>query len=351
MKAGGKLGACYSFVSTEKIKSMGTFAKKMNHNFRLQNNVPNADPMRTYLNEELIPLEQGSDYIKEYNKKILNSTYYQDHKVRKDAVKGIEVMMTYSAKEIPGDFDIEKWKKENVKWLQNYFGKENVVSAVLHLDETTPHIHAVVIPMVNDRLNAKQFLGGPQKLRELQNSYGEHMHSLGLSRGLQGSLAKHTDIRDFYTAVNNAKAKELPLPEHGETIDDYYLRAQKMFEDSNFQHLKELQEKEREIIELNTGTLEEQLQLNQEKRKIEETARLIEHNFGRNKEEVLSKLKTINNLNSGLKHYPDKEFSEQVFSGMREILRFEKERKSHDTRHQKTEKTLDQILEDAKSIK
>lgn len=66
-------------------------------------------------------------------------------------------MMTFSSKDIPKDFDFEQWKKENVEWLQSYFGKDNVVSAVLHMDETTPHIHAVVIPMVNERLSAAHF--------------------------------------------------------------------------------------------------------------------------------------------------------------------------------------------------
>ena len=154
------MGTCYSFVSTEKIKDLGAFSRKLEHNFRIGGRVPNADPMKSYLNEELIKLEPGSDYIKEYNKRVLDSVYYQTHKIRKDAVRGIEVMMTFSSKDIPKDFDFEQWKKENVEWLQSYFGKDNVVSAVLHMDETTPHIHAVVIPMVNERLSAAHFLNG-----------------------------------------------------------------------------------------------------------------------------------------------------------------------------------------------
>lgn len=101
------MGTCYSFVSTEKIKDLGAFSRKLEHNFRIGGRVPNADPMKSYLNEELIKLEPGSDYIKEYNKRVLDSAYYQTHKIRKDAVRGIEVMMTFSSKDIPKDFDFE----------------------------------------------------------------------------------------------------------------------------------------------------------------------------------------------------------------------------------------------------
>lgn len=43
---------------------------------------------------------------------------------------------------------LDEWCDDNIKWLQDTFGKENVVSAVLHMDEKTPHIHATVVPIV-----------------------------------------------------------------------------------------------------------------------------------------------------------------------------------------------------------
>ncbi len=42
---------------------------------------------------------------------------------------------------------LDAWAKDSCGWLQKTFGKENVVSAVLHLDEKTPHIHATVVPI------------------------------------------------------------------------------------------------------------------------------------------------------------------------------------------------------------
>ena len=340
--------ACYSFISTEKIKDAGTFTRKMEHNFRLFGHIPNADPNRTYLNEELISLPNGSTYIDEYNKKILNSKYYQNHAVRKDAVRGIEIMMTYSGKEIPEDFDRSKWQEENIKWLKDYFGDENVISAVLHLDETTPHIHAIVIPMVNERLNAKEFLGGRQKLRELISDYSKRMEPLGLTRGLKGSTAKHTDIRDFYTALNTEKIKTLPEPKQSESLDDYYQRAQKAFEISNYQHLNEIKEKEREIHENNSLSLNEKLEFYEEKTAFTQKIHDLERVFGTTPEDALKKINSMNNINQGLKDYPNREYADQVYSGIREILRYEKEKDKHSKGKQK--KTAEQVFKDIKNM-
>ena len=63
-------------------------------------------------------------------------------------------------KEIFADKEKSKeWIKENYKFLAKEFGKENIVRFTLHLDEKTPHLHAVTIPLTNDgRLSAKKKL-------------------------------------------------------------------------------------------------------------------------------------------------------------------------------------------------
>lgn len=43
---------------------------------------------------------------------------------------------------------IDEWCNDNLQWLYKNFGRENTVSAVLHMDEQTPHIHATVVPIV-----------------------------------------------------------------------------------------------------------------------------------------------------------------------------------------------------------
>jgi len=96
-----------------------------------------------------------------------------------------------------------------LEWLKKTYGKENIVSAVLHMDETTPHIHATMIPITTgERRKAKQeqsttkkkyhkkspmdtrlcadYVMSRVKLKEYQNSYAEKMQVYGLHRGVEG---------------------------------------------------------------------------------------------------------------------------------------------------------------------
>src|ERR1035437_11028552 len=84
---------------------------------------------------------------------------------------------------------------------------------VLHLDEQTPHLHLLVVPRVLSpsgtwRLNSKA-LFDRERLRELQTEYGNALAPLGIRRGEPGSQASHSEVRQFYGAVNAAKT----LPE------------------------------------------------------------------------------------------------------------------------------------------
>ena len=244
----------------EKLKTEAGLNNAYAHNYR-QYKVKNADPSKSDYNEELIELPKGETYLSMYKNKIAESPAYAGIRPRKDAVKGIEVMLTYNAKTVDTSFSEKEWKKENVQWLQDKFGKENVISAVLHKDEATPHIHAIVIPMVNGKLNAKHYTGGKKALQALQTSYGKCMEKVGLERGLKYSQAEHTDISKYYAALNQVVSKELPLPEERETAAEYRKRANKIFIDSNLKHFAELNEKDRKIAEARTGHIQEKIEL------------------------------------------------------------------------------------------
>ena len=147
------LETAYCVCTTEKTKTKTQMSGKFKHNLRLHD-VKNADPEKRHLNEVLI----GEDALKEVfslsteeaakrNREGKNKTYI-DHadttkwmvenatgrKVRKDAVLQIEVVLTYSS--VADDISIDDWKKANVEWLKEYFGEENVISAILHQGAT-----------------------------------------------------------------------------------------------------------------------------------------------------------------------------------------------------------------------
>lgn len=130
------------------------------------------------------------------------------------------------------------------------------MSAVLHMDETTPHIHATVVPIVRGerrkavqqqaknsgkrtyrkkkdapRLCADDVMSRP-KLKEYQNTYAERMAGYGLQRGIDGSEAKHITGSQFYKKVfaqqNTIKERVAELVEQKETlsVDIATLQAQ-----------------------------------------------------------------------------------------------------------------------------
>jgi hypothetical protein len=102
--------------------------------------------------------------------------------------------------------------------LKETFGEENLVSAVLHMDEKTPHIHATVVPIVsgerrkakkeninsfkkknqNDNRLCADDVMARNKLKHYQNTYAEKMEKYGLKRGIEGSEAKHISTAEYY---------------------------------------------------------------------------------------------------------------------------------------------------------
>ena len=111
---------------------------------------------------------------------------------------------------------LERWIEANLKWLHETFGKENVVSCVLHMDEKTPHLHATIVPIVHTERQRREREGekkyntksGPRlsaddvpkraKLHEYQNTYAAAMSEFGLKRGIVGSTARHIATSTHY---------------------------------------------------------------------------------------------------------------------------------------------------------
>ena len=62
------------------------------------------------------------------------------------------------------------------QFFETNFGKENIISAVVHMDEATPHMHLCFVPITKDgRLSSKDIIGGPQGLVKWQDKFYEHM--------------------------------------------------------------------------------------------------------------------------------------------------------------------------------
>lgn len=184
----------------------------------------NADQERTHLNKELIEFPDG----------VANRTAAIQHrldnagltrKIGTNQIRALRFMLSGTPEDmqrIRTEGRLDEWCEDSVKWVQDTFGKANLVSAVLHLDETTPHIHATVVPIVTgERRKAQAKPAEPgkktyrkknpnaarlcsddimtrEKMEDYQTTYAVAMAKYGLERGVRNSTARHITTQQYY---------------------------------------------------------------------------------------------------------------------------------------------------------
>ena len=229
--------AALAILRVEKLKTFGNVGGSEAHTARLQD-TPNAD--RTKTNIRLIGNVDDLPLSELVLTKIASST---KHKPRQDAVLCSEIFLSASPEyfrphnpQLYGEWDDSlMWDFANASktWLQENYG-DKCVFAELHLDEATPHIHAYIVP-INDKtkqLSHKAMFGGDGraaaiKLSKLQDSYATALAPLGIERGVKGSKATHTKVKEYYQAVNSEPLTlelERLAPKQGETAQQLFER-------------------------------------------------------------------------------------------------------------------------------
>lgn len=186
----------------------------------------NADPTRTHLNRELVKMPSGV-YGRDEAIAHRIKTAGIKRKITNDQVRVIRTVLSGTHEDmmnIAANGQLDDWCNDSLKWLQDTFGKENVVSVVLHMDEHTPHLHASIVPIVTgERRKAKNKTAeeGKRTYRKKANavrlcaddvlnrdkmvgyhdSYAEAMGKYGLKRGVRGSDARHTTTAQYYRNI------------------------------------------------------------------------------------------------------------------------------------------------------
>jgi len=182
----------------------------------------NADANRTHLNRELIKFP---DEVENRTQAIQHrlDTAGLTRKIGNNQVRAIRVLLTGTHEDmerITSEGRLGEWCEDNLKYLADTFGRDNIVSAVLHMDEQTPHIHATLVPIVREERKRKKkeqqvkkrYRKKPTdavrlcaddvmtraKLKSYQDTYAQAMSRYGLQRGIDGSEAKHISTRQYY---------------------------------------------------------------------------------------------------------------------------------------------------------
>ena len=178
----------------------------------------NADASRSHLNKELIIYPESVKNRTSAIQYRLDNAHLK-RKIGTNQVRAIRVLLSGThevMKTIEENKQLNNWYNDNLNWIKETFGEENLVSAVLHMDEKTPHIHATIVPIVtgerrkandsqtykkknlnNNRLCADDIMAR-NKLKHYQNTYAMAMAKYGLRRGIEGSEAKHISTTEYY---------------------------------------------------------------------------------------------------------------------------------------------------------
>ena len=189
----------------------------------------------------------------EFSQKLYDD--YLPKKYRKDAVVGLMFVVTTS-NEFENPEDEEQYYRKAVAFIRQRFGK--VVGWAIHRDETSTHLQAVTIPLVDGKLNAKKLIGGSKhRMQEIQQEFYEQVGKpFGLERGKENSQAQHKTVEEKH------KEEERKLWESAHKIEE----LQKNLEARECEILdreNNVAEKERELLQKETDLNNKETVLNE----------------------------------------------------------------------------------------
>lgn len=219
--------AIFRSESINTIKDLGQIGAHNKRDKKAYKSNPDIDITKTKNNIDIVPLSekysQGfynlvKDYKKEYEEKQLTT--------REDRRKSFDKMLDDSNSVVADELmftsdneffknmskkDIKKWADTCMDFVYKDLGytKEQVLHATVHMDEKTPHLHCVVVPLIkkfDKRTNTKKYTI-PKKhymksgayISELQDKYWQRMNDKGfkLERGIKNSDNEHISIKEF----------------------------------------------------------------------------------------------------------------------------------------------------------
>lgn len=194
----------FAIIRTKKHKSLQAITGIAKHHSR-EIPCPTADVNLTSKNHGWGAASTSKMVGEKVQQIISDAQKNAPRKFRDDSVKAIEYLMTASPDfwKTASKEDRSSFIKRSRSWLEKKHGAGCVVAEWLHVDEHSPHIHAIVIPLVDGVLNAKHFLGGKARMRALQDDFAKQVgEPVGLLRGLKGSDVTHTPAADWWAALN-----------------------------------------------------------------------------------------------------------------------------------------------------
>ena len=129
-----------------------------------------------------VTLKESSNWLQDIDNEIKAA----GAKTRANSVLALDTLYTASQEFFQGKTNEEndRFFRDCLKFHENHFG--HIISAVVHYDETTPHLHVISVPLTKDgRLSARDVIGNKSKMSKTQDSFFEQVgRGYGLERGV-----------------------------------------------------------------------------------------------------------------------------------------------------------------------
>ena len=163
---------------------------------------PDIDPSRSHMNYHLA--NSTMSYYRSVNARIEAAGC----RTRKNSVRFVDALVTASPDFFTSrtPLEVADYFNKAFAMLESRIGSDNIISAVVHMDEKTPHMHLCFVPITKDkRLSAKEIIGNRVGLTEWQDAFHAHLSAIWpeLERGQPASETKrqHIPVRLFKTAT------------------------------------------------------------------------------------------------------------------------------------------------------
>ena len=217
----------YSIFRVKGIKTTGDLRGIGKHNDERVSHT-NQDIDRTRSSENIELVKCDGSYLKKFNE--ITSEMKAEHEermktIRSDRRKTFDQAINSAKNDVAAEFlftsddvffcdksreEIEAWANKSLEFLEKDIGitKDKIIHAVIHMDEATPHLHVVAVPLTRDydgrrkaevlQISRNKFIPTKEDLARLQDVYNERMNERGynLQRGTTKDI-KHVTVSEF----------------------------------------------------------------------------------------------------------------------------------------------------------
>ena len=307
----------YTILRFKKLKG-GAIGSCERHNERkkeIYKSNPDIDVDKSKQNYHIIEPPKFT-----YKRKVDDLIKKSQCKTRKDSVKLVETIITASP-EFMKKLSLEEQKeyfKRATDFMIGKVGRQNIISAVVHMDESNPHMHLVFCPINKEnKLSAKSILGNQKSLSQWQTDYFEWMHERWneLERGKSSIETKRKHIPTWLFKLSTA-------------LDSRYEQMTKLLSNANAFNVKKTKE---EIMQILITFLPQTKRFEKEIESLEPYIQSL-------KDQISDKTDTITQLR-GDKRYLEDELEDEKYKNLYKLESMQDEVKKY-------KKLLDQVPED-----